>query len=206
MPLVLVRGILIHLAIDAAQQRCGLPRLTDIVVHIDDVVAWFVAMGILADETADIGGGIFAEVAMYDKEGIEFLCELLLTAEETHEAMDIMRHEPRILPRIALGEVVEAMHGVERIERSAELSFAVHTAHEIHAFVEIMSVALAAREEIVVVVGLAEDLRHLCGTPVSKGIFEAFSGGLVRRVLIEGDIAVLPEALSVHAHREAGKS
>ena len=109
--------------------------------------------------------------------------------------MDIVRHEPCILPGVTLGEVIEAVHGVERVERRAEMTLAVHAPHEIHSFVEVTAVALTAVEEIVVIVGLAEFLRHLSRAPVGECIFETLGNGLVGRVFVVRDITILAELL-----------
>ena len=72
----------------------GLARLTHEGVHIDDVVRGLVAVGILSDETADVGLCFIVQLAVGDEEAVEATHGDVATSEQLHEPFDIVRHEP----------------------------------------------------------------------------------------------------------------
>ena len=79
---------------------------------------------------------------------------------------------------------------MEGIERLAPVALRVAAAHEAHPLVEDVAVRLAAMEEVLVVLLLAQRLCHLGDTSVGKRIFECLGNRLVLRVLVEGDVVV----------------
>ena len=161
-----VEVVAVHLAHSLSEQPCRLPGLSHIVVHIDDVVARLIAMGILSDESGDIGRCLSSHVAGDEEERVELGDESFFGAEEFHQSMHIVRHEPGILPCVALGVVVLTVYGAEGVERLAELSVGAQSAHKSSFLVEVVPVGLAAVEEILVVGLLAQFFGHLRHTGV----------------------------------------
>ena len=82
------------------------------------------------------------------------------------------------------------MDSMEGIERLAPVALRVAAAHEAHPLVEDVAVRLAAMEEVLVVLLLAQRLCHLGDTSVGKRIFERLGNRLVLRVLVEGAVVV----------------
>ena len=157
------------------------------------MVRGFVAVGILSDESADIGGSLFAHVALGGEQAVELREEGIVASEEVDESVDVVRYEPGVLPCVALGVVVGAMDDADGVEGLAELSFAVYGAHESRCGIEILAVGAAALvEEAVVVVG-SELLGHACCTVFSQAVFQCFGNGLVGGLEVVGYVAVLLE-------------
>ena len=152
-------------------------------------------MGILADEAADVGRCIFAQVALDDEQRVELLGELCLAAECLHQSVHVVRHEPCVLPGIAFGEVVGTVGRAERIERCAALARRRQTLNKTVLRVEVFLVELAALQEVLVVSLLAQELGHLSHAPVGQRILQSLGHGLVGLVLVEGDIAILLQLL-----------
>ena len=87
-------------------------------------MARLIAMGILSDESGDVRRRLCPHVAGDEEERVELGDESFFGAEEFHQSVHIVRHEPGILPCVALGVVVLTVYGAEGIERLAELSVA----------------------------------------------------------------------------------
>ena len=183
----------VELSHDVAQLGCGLPWLSGVVVEVDDMVAGLVAVGILSDESADVGRRLGAQVALDGEELVELAEEGLLAAEEADESVRVVGHEPRVLPGVALGVVVGAVDHLDGVELGPELSVAAQCAHELQLGVEVAAIRLAALEEQLVVGALAQQPRHAGHAVVVETVFEGLGDGLVRGFLVVGDVAILLE-------------
>ena len=101
-----------------------------------------VAMSILTNQTRDVRRSIGTHLTGNDEERVELGHEFLFIAEELHESVNIMRHQPGILPCISLGIVIFTMLGREWVERNAELAVGTQTAHKAGLLVEVLAVSL----------------------------------------------------------------
>ena len=180
----------VHLAHRLAQQFRALPRLSDVVVHIENVVRRLVAVGILPDEAADVGRGIFAKVAFDDEERVELLDEFLFIAKHFHESVNVVGHEPRVLPRVALRKIVFAMGRTEGVEGLAPLACRGKSLDEAVGGVEMLLIEFATVHKILVISFFTEFFRHLRHAPVRQGIFESFRHRFVGFVEVERQIAI----------------
>ena len=106
------------------------------------MMARLVAMSILTNQTRDVWRSIGTHFTGNDEERVELGHELLFIAEELHESVNIMRHQPGILPCISLGIVIFTMLGREWVERNAELAVRTQTAHKAGLLVEVLAVSL----------------------------------------------------------------
>ena len=152
------------------------------------MVAGFVAVGVLTDQARNIGRGGPLEHGADDEQRVEFPGEGFLAAETADQPLDVVRHEPGVLPCVALAVVVLAVGRGEGIERRAESAFRIEAAHEAGLRIEEMAVGFASFEEIVVIRGLAQLFGDLCHGPVGEGVLHVVSHRLVEEVA--GDIAV----------------
>ena len=107
--------------------------------------------------------------------------------------MDIVRHEPGILPGVALAVVIVAVLGRQRVKFSqvTEITFRVLATHEVRILVKIVAIGLAALIEILEVFLVADILCHASDAPVGKGIFQAPCHGLFVRLQVVWDVSVL---------------
>ena len=74
--------IMIHRIEHLADTRSGFPRLTGIVIEIDNMVAGLVSMRILSDQTRYIRRSIFAHVALHNEERVELVCKGFVATED----------------------------------------------------------------------------------------------------------------------------
>ena len=87
------------------------------------------------------------------------------------------------------------MSRAERVERCATLARRRKTLDKTILRVEVFLIKLTALQEVFVVGLLAQELRHLCHTPVGERVLQAFRHRLVGLVLVEGDVAILLQLL-----------
>ena len=80
--------------------------------------------------------------------------------------MHIMRHQPGVLPGIALRVVVLTMNSRERIERFAELTIGTDTAHKTCLLVEVLAITLGTLSKIFSIGLLAQQASHLSYTVI----------------------------------------
>ena len=79
----------------------GLPGLSHIMIEVGHMMTGLIAMRILSDQSRDVRGRVFAQVALHDEERVQFFRERAFPAKETDEAVHIVWHQPDILPGIA---------------------------------------------------------------------------------------------------------
>ena len=111
--------------------------------------------------------------------------------------MHVMRHQPGILPGIALRVVILAVDGVERIKRLTEHTITTQSAHEARLLVEVMLIRTAAVQEILIVGTLAQKFSHLGNTVVGQCVFQPLSHRLKSGILVVRQVVVLLQ--QVHA-------
>ena len=80
--------------------------------------------------------------------------------------MYIVRHKPCVLPCVALGVVVLAMHSGEWVEWCAEFAVAAQAAHKASLLVEIVAIALGALAKVFGIGFLAQQSCYLSHTVV----------------------------------------
>ena len=104
-----------------------------------------------------------------------------------------MRHEEGVLPCVALGVVVGAVLGEERVERQAELAVGTYSAEEASLRIVVFLVRTRAVEEVLIVVLLAQQLSHLSHAIVGSAVFERLRYGFVLGFEIPRNVSVLLE-------------
>ena len=160
-------------------QLLGAFRLTREVIEIDRMMTRLVAVGILSDEAAGVAvhlaaGGSKAEVL------VEFLQEGFLAAKEVDETFRILRHEPHILPGVALDETRLLVR--ERIEAFHPIAVFVLRTEETCGGVEEVAVEEAAAVKTLVVIHVPEFLGHGGYT----GIIETLLHGDADALVLQG--------------------
>ena len=203
---------------DAAHPLLALPRLAEVVVEVDDVVAGLVAVPVGADAPLDVVGARDVVGQLGHEERVE-----APLVERAAHALDVARHVvgyvPRILQRESLRDVAPAVHRAgplvgDRREGGAPASPAVAPAHEARLGVDQVAVRERAAQEVVaillpaertgrlgdaeVVVGVLEGLRHRLALLVERHppqlgiISQTVVAGVGRRALhrLEGPLAV----------------
>ena len=153
------------------------PGLAYVIVEVQGMVAGFVAVGILADESGDVGIGIRTKVAISQEECIQAVDESFLGREARDQSVNIVGHEPSVLPGVALRVVASLMTRVE-VGLVAELSFGAQGPHTQALGVEHTLVVHAAIIEIHAVLTFAHQSGHLSRTPVGQVIFQALGHSL----------------------------
>ena len=119
-----------------------LPRLPQHRIEVQNMVARFVAVGVLPDQPRDVGRGLAAfDDRTYRKERIQLFNHLRTRAEQPFEALDIVRSQPGVLPGVALAVVVGAVRRGERIEGRPPALPRIPAPHEARRRVEIVAVA-----------------------------------------------------------------
>ena len=83
----------------------GFGRGASVHVEIGEVVAWLVAVDVLADHAGDVldvgvGGGVHFLV----EHGVQFGGEFFGAAQEVDEALFVLGLVPAVLPGVAFGE------------------------------------------------------------------------------------------------------
>ena len=94
--------------------------------------------------------------------------------------MHIMGHQPNVLPSVALGVIVLAMHRIEGVERFAELAIGCLSAHKLCVLVEVVIfIRLAALIKIVVIFGPSQLLSKLSDARICQSVLQSLSNGFV---------------------------
>ena len=159
------------------------------VVHVCDVVARLVAVGILAHEAGHIGY-VVAHVALGHEQAVEFLDESVGTSEKTDQAGNVVGHEEGVLPAVALGVVIGHPLRLEGVERLAELAREGAAAHEAADGVEVLLIGPAAPCETLECGGIAKCLRDLGHGAVGDAELHRLGDGLAFGGLVVGDETV----------------
>ena len=167
-----------------------LPRLPQHRIEVQNMVARFVAVGVLADQSRDVGRGLAAfDDRTYRKQRIEFFNHLRTRAEQPFEALDIVRSQPGVLPGVALAVVVGAVRRGERIEGRPPALPRIPAPHEARRRVEIVAVAMAALLEILRILRLAQRFGGTRRRAVGQSVLHVIGYGLVEH--LARDVAVL---------------
>ena len=167
-----------------------LPRLPQPRVEVQNMVARFVAVGVLPDQPRDVGRGLAAfDDRTYRKERIQLFNHLRTRAEQPFEALDIVRSQPGVLPGVALAVVVGAVRRGERIEGRPPALPRIPAPHEARRRVEIVAVAMAALLEILRILRLAQRLGGTRRRAVGQSVLHVIGYGLVEH--LARDVAVL---------------
>ena len=154
------------------------------------MVARFVAVGILSDQSRDVGRGLASlDNGAYRKERVQFLQQDLFASEAGNKPSDVVGRQPRILPGIALAVVVGAVRRGERAERCAPASFRVAAPHEARLRVEIVAIGAASSFEEPRIVLPAQRLGSTCRRAVCQSILHIVCHCLVHPVA--GDVTIL---------------
>ena len=102
-----IRLVRVHRSHNLVDAVGSLPWLTKHSVEVDDMVAWLVAVNILANKTRDIWRYILAlELSIGSEEAVELLDSLLYATEALNEQVEILRNKPQILPCVTLTVLV----------------------------------------------------------------------------------------------------
>ena len=167
-----------------------LPRLPQHRIEVQNMVARFVAVGVLPDQPRDVGRGLAAfDDRTYRKERIQLFNHLRTRAEQPFEALDIVRSQPGVLPGVALAVVVGAVRRGERIEGRPPALPRIPAPHEARRRVEIVAVAMAALLEILRILRLAQRLGGTRRRAVGQSVLHVIGYGLVEH--LARDVAVL---------------
>ena len=183
-----IGGIAILRLEDAVHEFLRAPGAVHIVVEVDGVVARLVAVGILANQTRDVGREFCAiDFAGCGKETVEFAGESIFAAHKGDEAVHIVGNKPGPLPGRSFAIVVGTVLTAARVEGRAPLAVLILAAHEAHGGVEILLIGFGKLVVARSNGGFAFALSHLCDTPVVVGVLEGLGHALAREVA--GDIA-----------------
>ena len=155
------------------------------------MVARFVAMRILTDESRNIGRRVFAQVSFDNEERIELSHETIFVGEEFHQATNVVRYEPSVLPGVSFGIIILSVYGMERIERHTEFAVRTQTTHKLCFGIEELFVRLTALQEVGIVAFLAQQLGHFGDGSVGNGVFQRLGHGLRSRIFVISHVAVL---------------
>jgi len=153
-------------------------------------------VGVLADKARNVGRSLGAlDNGTYREERIELSEHLLAAAETPDEPLDVVRHEPRVLPGVSLAVVVGAVRRGEGVERRAPASLRVAAPHEARRRIEAVAVRVAAFREVVRLLRPAQRLGGPCRGAVGQGVLHVVGHRLVEQVA--RDVAVLhPQAVA----------
>src|SRR6185295_8907585 len=109
-----VRFSFVKLVHDLTDALLRLPRLIHIIVEIGDVMAWFIAMGILADQSRNVGLLAAGGSAFGGEHLIESAGKVCLAAHESDQTVNVLRHEKAVLPGVSFGETKGDFARIER--------------------------------------------------------------------------------------------
>ena len=166
------------------------PRLPQHRIEVQNMVARFVAVGVLANQARNVGRGLAAlDHGAYREQRVQFFEHPRPAAEASDKTCDIMRSQPRILPGVALAVVVGAVRRGERIEGSAPALPRIPAPHKARRRVEIVAVAMAALLEILRILRLAQRLGGTRRRAVGQSVLHVIGHGLVEH--LARDVAVL---------------
>ncbi len=169
-----VGTVRVHRVHEPAHHCLRLPRLARERVQIRDVVAWLVAVRVLADHAGDVGLLVPGNLALGAEQRVELRRKRALPTEKIHQTVHVLRRKKRILPGICLCVVKVDLGGIEwREPRSLEPA-----PHESNARVEEILVALRAPHVARVVVQTPQLSRHQCDAPVVVRVLERLRNAL----------------------------
>ena len=166
------------------------PRLPQHRIEVQNMVARFVAVGVLANQARNVGRCLAAlDHGAYREQRVQFFEHPRPAAEASDKTCDIMRSQPRILPGVALAVVVGAVRRGERIEGRPPAFFRIPAPHKSRLRVEIVAVAMAAFLEILRILRLAQRFGGTRRRAVSQSVLHVIGHGLVEH--LARDVAVL---------------
>ena len=166
------------------------PRLPQHRIEVQNMVARFVAVGVLANQARNVGRCLAAlDHGAYREQRVQFFEHPRPAAEASDKTCDIMRSQPRILPGVALAVVVGAVRRGERIEGRPPAFFRIPAPHEARRRVEIVAVAMAALLEILRILRLAQRFGGTRRRAVGQSVLHVIGHGLVEH--LARDVAVL---------------
>ena len=90
-------------------------------------MARFVTMRILSDHTCTENWQVFFRIRSIRKHAIQLFRETLLAAQQTDQAVQILRNIPEILPCITFADIFRIIF---RIERSYEITLFITRLHK----------------------------------------------------------------------------
>ena len=137
------------------------------------MVAWLIAMGILSDESGDVGRHVlpFQHRRYYEKR-IQLDEKLFHAPETCSKSLKVMRHEPCVLPSVAFAVVVCAVGRGERTVVLTKIPFAVLSSDESQRRIKERDIRRASSSEVSGIFILAQDFGSIGKCSVSKGIFK----------------------------------
>ena len=201
LPVVLVAAITIGMGrIEAihhlAQPVLGFPRLPAVVVKVNHVLDGLVAMGIVSHvhnlhfaylmNHAPIV--TIVENRRNDKHGVHHLIESSVAPHQMNQPLRIVKHAPRPVPSIALGEGIAPFEGTKGALEAAVL---VASTHQIDCFVKHVTIVLCPlSKRLQFLSRLSERLTELINAPVIVSILER-SGHILIDIHIIGHVAQL---------------
>ena len=100
-----VRSVLVELIHDVANLFSSLPLLARIGIHIGNVVARFVAVSILANQTGNVCRCFFTHAVVVYEELVKSFQERLVTTEQVDQSIDILWYEESVLPTVSFAEI-----------------------------------------------------------------------------------------------------
>ena len=167
----------------AAHEFCGLLRLAEHRIDVENVVARLVAVGILTDESGNVRRSLRAlDYRTHSEERVEFLKHPFLASEAVLKPPDVVGSEPGVLPSVALTIVVRTMLRREWIEWCAPASTTVPSAKKTGAAVKVVLPRLAASAEDVRFRLFPKGFRCKSRCSVRKCILKVISHGFVHKV------------------------
>jgi len=153
-------------------------RLTNIVVQIGNVMAWFVAMRILPDQSWNISRGVFTFNSRIDcKQRIEFGDEFLFTAHQVNQSVWVLRHKPQPLPGVSLHIRTVCMVREIRVKRFHPFPIGSDATHKTNRRIVIFSETVGHETELSSIFGFPQWFGHLRHAPVVISYFQRFRHG-----------------------------
>ena len=186
----------------------GFPRMHRVVEKERNLMAGFVAVGVLADEAGDVlyftGDG---HRRTHFEQGVEFCYEFFFTAEQIYQILRILKHVPEVVPGVGFSVVaalLACMCILVGLERFSPVALRVLPAEETGGRVEKVAVIAGAGLEEGAVLLFAKGLGELRGAPVVKAGLEGAGDRLVFNE-IEGVVAVFVVDLPVGLFVRSGQ-
>ena len=162
----------IHEAKDFADKFLRLPRLPGVVIVVRRLLVGLISLAIQTEHSRHIARDAFGRVRRIEK-CVELFQEIFPPAEQFDQTLNVMWHEPEILPAgrlLAHVIVIRLKWVIGRNPRAVHLP----AAHETGRGVEHVRVIMRAGEKHFVVIFLAEFFGELGERVIVPAIFQSF--------------------------------
>ena len=152
------------------------PGLAYVVVEMGNVMAWLIAVGILAYQTGNIHRGRFTfQLGIGREQRIQLADEGVASSHQFHQSVHIVGNEPSPLPCRTFAIVIITVIGSAGVERRTPVALTVQSAHEAGTRIEINFISLGKSRILIAVGFVVQSTCQYGDTPVIVSIFQSFS-------------------------------